>query len=78
MRASSPSSQRCSGRFDQIIYDQVTNQRIRALIDNLRAHLTRIGKLTEGIPGRVEASVEEHAAIVEAIMRAPMPTRRNG
>jgi DNA-binding GntR family transcriptional regulator len=56
------------GRFDQIIYDQVTNRRIRALIDNLRAHLTRIGKLTEGIPGRVEASVEEHAVIVEAIM----------
>jgi DNA-binding GntR family transcriptional regulator len=56
------------GRFDQIIYDQVTNRRIRALIDNLRAHLTRIGKLTESIPGRVEASVEEHAVIVEAIM----------
>jgi len=57
------------GRFDQIVYDQVTNQRVRALIDNLRAHLTRIGNLTEAIPGRVEASVEEHAAIVEAIMR---------
>lgn len=56
------------GRFDQIIYDQVTNQRIRSLIDNLRAHLTRIGKLTERIPGRVEASVEEHAVIVEAIV----------
>jgi DNA-binding GntR family transcriptional regulator len=56
------------GHFDQIIYNQVTNRRIRALIDNLRAHLTRIGKLTEGIPGRVEASVEEHAVIVEAIM----------
>jgi DNA-binding GntR family transcriptional regulator len=55
------------GAFDRIIYDQVTNQRIRALIDNLRAHLTRIGNLTEGIPGRVEASVEEHAVIVDAI-----------
>jgi DNA-binding GntR family transcriptional regulator len=57
------------GRFDQIVYDQVRNRRIRALIENLRAHLTRIGNLTEGIPGRVEASVEEHAAIVEAIAR---------
>jgi DNA-binding FadR family transcriptional regulator len=45
----------------------VTNQRIAALINNLRAHLTRIGNLTEDIPGRVEASVEEHAAIVDAI-----------
>lgn len=57
------------GRFDLIVYDQVANSRIRALIDNLRAHLTRIGNLTEAIPGRVEASVEEHAAIVEAIAR---------
>jgi DNA-binding GntR family transcriptional regulator len=57
------------GDFDQIIYEQVTNARIRALIDNVRAHLTRIGNLTEAIPGRVEASVEEHAAIVDAIVR---------
>jgi DNA-binding GntR family transcriptional regulator len=54
--------------FDLIVYAQVTNERISALIENLRAHLTRIGKLTEGIPGRVEASVEEHAAIVEALV----------
>jgi len=56
------------GRFDLIVYSQVTNQRIGALIENLRAHLSRIGKLTEAIPGRVEASVEEHAAIVQAIV----------
>jgi DNA-binding GntR family transcriptional regulator len=54
-------------QFDLIVYAQVTNERIAALIENLRAHLTRIGKLTESIPGRVEASVEEHAAIVDAI-----------
>jgi DNA-binding GntR family transcriptional regulator len=54
-------------QFDLIVYAQVTNERIVALIENLRAHLTRIGKLTVSIPGRVEASVEEHAAIVEAI-----------
>jgi DNA-binding GntR family transcriptional regulator len=55
------------GEFDEIVYAQVANQRVRALIDNLRAHLARIGKLTEGIPGRVEASVDEHAVIVDAI-----------
>ncbi|MET0799917.1 MAG: GntR family transcriptional regulator [Actinomycetota bacterium] len=53
--------------FDVLVYAQVANERIGALIENLRAHLTRIGKLTESIPGRVEASVEEHAAIVDAI-----------
>lgn len=54
-------------QFDLIVYAQVANERIGALIENLRAHLTRIGKLTVSIPGRVEASVEEHAAIVDAI-----------
>jgi DNA-binding GntR family transcriptional regulator len=56
------------GDFDTIVYAQVTNERIRALVENLRAHLARIGKLTEAIPGRVEASVEEHAAIVDAVL----------
>jgi DNA-binding GntR family transcriptional regulator len=55
------------GEFDEIVYAQVRNQRVRALIDNLRAHLARIGKLTEEIPGRVEASVDEHLVIVDAI-----------
>jgi DNA-binding GntR family transcriptional regulator len=55
------------GEFDDVVYAQVENSRIAALIANLRAHLSRIGKLTEQIPGRVEASVEEHAAIVRAI-----------
>jgi DNA-binding GntR family transcriptional regulator len=53
--------------FDDVLFDQVENTRIRALIENLRAHLTRIGHLTEGIPGRIEASVDEHEKIVKAI-----------
>jgi len=55
------------GAFDLLIYEQVSNERIRALIENLKAHLARIGRLTEEIPGRVKASVEEHAAIGDAI-----------
>ena len=55
------------GTFDLVIYDQVANERIRALIENLKAHLARIGRLSEEIPGRVKASVEEHAEIVDAI-----------
>lgn len=53
--------------FDTVLFDQVQNSRIRALIENLRAHLTRIGQLTAGIPGRVQTSVVEHEKIVEAI-----------
>jgi GntR family transcriptional regulator, rspAB operon transcriptional repressor len=55
------------GAFDIVIYQQVENGRIRALIENLQAHLGRIGRLTQEIPGRVAASVEEHAAVVEAL-----------
>jgi DNA-binding GntR family transcriptional regulator len=53
--------------FDAVLYDQVLNHRIRALIENLRAHLTRIGQLTTELPGRIDASVDEHDKIVEAI-----------
>jgi GntR family transcriptional regulator, rspAB operon transcriptional repressor len=53
--------------FDDVLFDQVRNSRIRALIENLRAHLTRIGQLTAEIPGRIEASVDEHEKILEAI-----------
>ncbi len=53
--------------FDKVLFAQVTNSRIRALIDNLQAHLGRIGKLTTDIPGRIGDSVAEHEKIVEAI-----------
>ena len=53
--------------FDDVLFDQVRNSRIRALVENLRAHLTRIGHLTAEIPGRIGASVNEHEKIVEAI-----------
>ena len=53
--------------FDEMLYDQMANRRIRSLIGNLHAHLTRVGRLTEEIPGRPAASVDEHDRIVEAI-----------
>ena len=53
--------------FDDVLFEQVRNSRIRALIENLRAHLTRIGHLTAEIPGRIEASVDEHETFVQAI-----------
>jgi DNA-binding GntR family transcriptional regulator len=53
--------------FDQLLFAQVTNSRITALIDNLRAHLSRIGRLTTGIPGRIADSIAEHDGILEAI-----------
>jgi len=55
--------------FDLFLFDQVTNRRIGAVIDNLRAHLTRIGRLTAEIPGRLSTSVDEHALIADALRR---------
>jgi GntR family transcriptional regulator, rspAB operon transcriptional repressor len=54
--------------FDTILFDNLENRRIRALIANLRDHLIRIGHLTQTIPGRMEASVFEHDHIIEAIV----------
>lgn len=54
--------------FDSILFENLENRRIRALIANLRDHLIRIGHLTQAIPGRMEASVDEHDHIIQAII----------
>jgi DNA-binding GntR family transcriptional regulator len=53
--------------FDTVLFEEVQNSRIRAVLDNIAAHLARIGRLTTEIPGRMEFSVREHAQIYEAI-----------
>jgi DNA-binding GntR family transcriptional regulator len=60
---------RLISEFDTVLFEEVGNRRIRAILDNLAAHLTRIGLLTAEIPGRNAASVREHAQIYEAIER---------
>jgi DNA-binding GntR family transcriptional regulator len=55
--------------FDTVLFREVSNRRIRAILDNLAGHLTRIGLLTAVLPGRNAASVREHARIYEAIER---------
>ncbi len=54
--------------FDTVLFDYLPNSRMRDLIANLRDHLTRIGHLAVGIPGRLEKSVEEHDQIITAIV----------
>ena len=55
--------------FDEIIYGQTSNPYIADLIEDLGTHLYRIGQLTLSIPGRLEASAEQHELIYEAILR---------
>jgi DNA-binding GntR family transcriptional regulator len=53
--------------FDECLLQQMANSRIRGLLENLRCHVVRIGRLTVTIPGRLEQSVAQHAEIAEAI-----------
>jgi DNA-binding GntR family transcriptional regulator len=55
--------------FDVLLYAQSKNSRISAMLDNIRDHVTRIGRLTVAIPGRLGTSVREHQAIYEAIVQ---------
>ena len=55
--------------FDVLLYAQSKNSRITAMLNNIRDHVTRIGRLTMAIPGRMGTSVREHQAIYEAIVQ---------
>jgi DNA-binding GntR family transcriptional regulator len=65
----SPELVQLISEFDTVLFEEVTNRRVRAILDNLAAHLARIGRLTTEIPGRIDASVRQHAQIYEAIKR---------
>lgn len=53
--------------FDECLFRQMTNRRVQGLLDNLRCHIVRIGRLTVGIPGRLESSVGQHVEIGDAL-----------
>ena len=55
--------------FDVLLYAQSKNSRITAMLNNIRDHVRRIGRLTMAIPGRMGTSVGEHQAIYEAIVQ---------
>lgn len=53
--------------FHDLMYHAARNQRLVGIISNLRDQLTRFRTLSMSYPGRLEATIEEHKAIVEAI-----------
>jgi DNA-binding GntR family transcriptional regulator len=55
--------------FDVVLYAQSKNSRITAMLNNIRDHVIRIGRLTVAIPGRMGTSVREHQGIYEAIVQ---------
>lgn len=60
--------------FDSILFSAMDNERLRQLVDEMRLHVQRIGRITTGISGRVEQSVAQHRSIVDAIA-AKRPAR---
>jgi DNA-binding GntR family transcriptional regulator len=55
--------------FDRILYRQAAGHRIGVLLVELDLHLERLGNLTVGVPGRLDASVQQHESIVLAIVK---------
>lgn len=53
--------------FHDLMYHAARNQRLVGIISNLRDQLTRFRTLSMSYPGRLEATLEEHKLIVEAI-----------
>ncbi len=53
--------------FHDLLYHAARNGRLVGIISNLRDQLTRFRTLSMSYPGRLEATLEEHRAIVEAI-----------
>lgn len=53
--------------FHDLLYHAARNERLVGIISNLRDQLTRFRTLSMSYPGRLEATLEEHRAIVEAI-----------
>ena len=53
--------------FHDLLYRASRNARLEGIISNLREQLTRFRTLSMSYPGRLEATLEEHRAMVDAI-----------
>ena len=54
-------------RFDELLLQQMQNRLLQEVIEQVRLHLQRIGRISMGQPGRTAQSVAEHRKIVDAI-----------
>lgn len=54
--------------FDEVLYSFTANRWFEELIEMLRAHQSRILRLTVRIPGRMAESADQHRAILRAII----------
>ena len=59
-------------KFHDLLYQASRNRRLEGIISNLREQLTRFRTLSMSYPGRLEATLEEHRAMVDAIAQGNM------
>ena len=62
--------------FHELMYQASRNRRLIGIIANLREQLTRFRTLSMSYPGRLEATLEEHRNIVEAIAKGDVKTAK--
>lgn len=63
-------------KFHDLLYQAGRNSRLVSVISNLRDQLTRFRTLSMSYPGRLEATLGEHRAIVEAIAKGDVKAAR--
>jgi DNA-binding GntR family transcriptional regulator len=54
-------------RFDEMLLAQLDNRLLKEVVDRVRLHLRRIGRISMSVPGRHERSVAQHREILTAI-----------
>ena len=62
--------------FHDTLYKASRNERLVGIISNLREQLTRFRTLSMSYPGRLEATLEEHRTMVEAIAKGDVKAAR--
>ena len=62
--------------FHDLLYQAARNQRLVGIISNLREQLTRFRTLSMSYPGRLEATLEEHKTMVDAIANGDVKEAR--
>jgi DNA-binding GntR family transcriptional regulator len=57
----------CFARFDDILFDQTQNRRLREEVERIGTLILLGGALTNQIPGRIQKSIGQHEAIIDAV-----------
>ena len=63
--------------FHDLLYRASRNSRLEGIVSNLREQLTRFRTLSMSYPGRLEATLEEHRAMVDAIAKGDVEAARH-